>query len=87
VCTQDSFENDWKKMNLLNIVYVPEGLTKRELIRYAFKARRRFYLRPHIIWNHIKYMRKLSDFLNLYKAAYAFINASAKEKTLNRSFF
>jgi len=87
VCTRGSFENDWKKMNLLNIVYVPEALTKRELKRGAFKARRRFYLRPHIIWNHVKYMRKPSDFINLYKAAYAFIKANTKEKISNTNYF
>jgi len=75
-----SFDNDWEKMNLLNVLFIPHGLTKKGLEKYAFQARRRFYFRPRVIWNHAKYMRKPKDFLNLYKAAYAFTKANIKEK-------
>ena len=74
------FDNDWEKMNLLNVLFIPDGLTKRGLEKYAFQARRRFYLRPKVIWNHVKYMRKPKDFLNFYKAVYAFTKANVKER-------
>lgn len=38
-------------------VYVPDGLTKNDLMRVQSEAMRRFYLRPRFIWRQIKNFR------------------------------
>jgi len=48
------FEDNWKKMNELDIVFVPNGLSKDDLRRYSKEMFRRFYLRPRIVLNYIK---------------------------------
>lgn len=48
-----SFDEDWHKMNLLEIVFVPKNLTKEELKKYSKILMRRFYLRPRIIWSYL----------------------------------
>ena len=49
-----TFDNDWRKMNELDIVFVPKGLTKEDLRRYSKELLKRFYLRPRIMFNYIK---------------------------------
>ncbi|MCD6309197.1 MAG: radical SAM protein [Candidatus Eremiobacteraeota bacterium] len=48
------FDRDWKRMNLLNTVFVPNGLTESEMDSMALSAQREFYLRPRIIFSYIK---------------------------------
>ncbi len=48
------FEDNWKKMNELDVVFVPKGLTKDDLQRYSKKMLRKFYLRPRIVLNYMK---------------------------------
>lgn len=48
------FEDNWKKMNELDVVFVPKGLTKNDLKRYSKEMLRRFYLRPRIVLNYMK---------------------------------
>ena len=49
-----TFDNDWRKMNELDVVFVPKGLSKNELQRYSKEMFRRFYLRPKIVLNYMK---------------------------------
>ncbi|MCL5037143.1 MAG: B12-binding domain-containing radical SAM protein [Chloroflexi bacterium] len=51
-----SFDRDWKKMNLLNTVFVPEGLAGEDMDSMMLKAQREFYVRPRIIFSYIKRM-------------------------------
>ncbi len=48
------FEDNWAKMNELDVVFVPKGLTKEDLQRYSKEMFRRFYLRPRIMLNYMK---------------------------------
>lgn len=48
------FEDNWRKMNELDIVFVPKGLTKDDLQRYSKEMLRKFYLRPRIMFNYMK---------------------------------
>ncbi len=50
------FENDWAKMNMWDIVFVPNGFTEKLLRYYLKSAYRKFYLRPKIIFSYIKLM-------------------------------
>jgi anaerobic magnesium-protoporphyrin IX monomethyl ester cyclase len=45
-------DSDWEKMNLLNTVFVPYGLTEYDLLQAQKKMIRDFYLRPSIIANY-----------------------------------
>ena len=51
------FDSDWSKMNLLNTVFIPHGLTREDLEQYQRKMRQQFYLRPQII---LGYLRRLA---------------------------
>lgn len=48
-----SINKNWEKMNLLEVVFVPHGLTKEKLDMYQRKFLREFYLRPGIITTYI----------------------------------
>jgi len=48
------FDNDWRKMNLLNRVFVPFGLTENILAKYHKSMLRAFYLRPRIIGSYLR---------------------------------
>jgi len=41
-------------------VFVPKGMTKEELISLQKQAYKEFYLRPQLLWRHLKSMR-ISD--------------------------
>jgi len=51
------FDRDWARMNLLNTVFIPRGLTREELEHARRELLRRFYLRPRII---LGYLRRLA---------------------------
>jgi anaerobic magnesium-protoporphyrin IX monomethyl ester cyclase len=51
------FDSDWSRMNLLNTVFIPHGLTQTELERSQGEILKRFYLRPRII---MCYLRRLA---------------------------
>lgn len=43
------FDPDWGNMNLLNVVFIPHGLTREDLLRAQKELIRRFYFRPRIM--------------------------------------
>ncbi len=50
------FDSDWSRMNLLNTVFIPHGLTREDLEQHQRKMLKQFYLRPRII---LGYLRRL----------------------------
>ena len=69
-----TIDTDFEKMNLLDVVYVPNGLSKENLLYYQRLFMKEFYLRPRIIGNYLK--RLVSNPLNIYamsKGFYGFI--------------
>jgi len=72
-----AFNNDWKKLNCFNQVFVPKGLTKDKLIYYHKKALREFYLRPRIQYKYLKLILKnpkqLFNFLKTSKSFLKFV--------------
>jgi radical SAM superfamily enzyme YgiQ (UPF0313 family) len=48
------FDPDWGTMNLLNIVFIPHGLTREDLMTAQKELIRRFYFRPRIIIDYGK---------------------------------
>ncbi len=62
---------DLQKMNLLNVVFVPKGLSKQELEEWHATFVRRFYLRPRIFIDY--FIRSVGDvkvFLRLARAVF-----------------
>lgn len=51
-------EDNWSKMNMWYPVFVPAGLSRRELMAAAKRAFRRFYFRPKILWAYLKVFKR-----------------------------
>ena len=56
------FDNDWSKLNGWTPVFVPFGLTARDLEYYSKKAFMPFYFRPRIV---VSYIRKIRSWRHL----------------------
>ncbi len=69
------FEDNWGKMNFLEPIFIPYGLTKKELIEYQNKAHREFYLRFRVIWKYLMITIKYPGiFINMCKGAIVLLN-------------
>jgi len=63
-------------MNLLDVVYVPNGLSKEILLNYQRSFMKEFYLRPRIIGNYLKrLMVNPLNLFNMIKAFSGFLNS------------
>ncbi|MDD5528852.1 MAG: radical SAM protein [bacterium] len=49
-----NFSPEWSKMNIWTPVFIPYGLTQKDLNYYSKKAFRGFYFRPQIIWSFLR---------------------------------
>jgi len=49
-----TFAEDWERMNAMNWVFVPHGLTAEVLERAFRRAYRTFYTRPDVLWGLAK---------------------------------
>ena len=68
--TLGEFDNDWSKLTDWFPVFIPHGLTKKDLEYYSKRAFTEFYLRPRIIWYYFKKLRYKAYWLKLMRAAY-----------------
>lgn len=69
-------DKDFEKMNLLDVVYVPDGLSKEILLNCQRSFMKEFYLRPRIIGNYLKrLMVNPLNVFNMIKAFSAFLNS------------
>jgi radical SAM superfamily enzyme YgiQ (UPF0313 family) len=50
-----AFERDWRKMNALETVFVPRGLTRADLEQARVRMLRAFYLRPSVIARQLRH--------------------------------
>ncbi|MGI6457787.1 MAG: B12-binding domain-containing radical SAM protein [bacterium] len=78
-----AFENDWTRMNLLNPIFIPHGLTQDDLTWWLNKILRDFYFRPRTVYSYM--MRVLKNpspqFLKgLARSAYALTLTVLKQK-------
>tara|TARA_B100000315_G_scaffold33741_1_gene28452 strand:- start:11641 stop:13104 length:1464 start_codon:yes stop_codon:yes gene_type:complete len=75
-----SINKNWEKMNLLDVVFVPHGLTKEKLDMFQRKLLKEFYLRPGIIKTYIIRLLKnpgnlkglLSGFKAFFQTVFSF---------------
>lgn len=83
------FERDWRKMNTLEIVFIPNGLTETDLRQATTRLLRTFYLRPRIIWNHAIYALRnpavITDLLRGFFALMKMLFTSKKSLRRKRS--
>jgi anaerobic magnesium-protoporphyrin IX monomethyl ester cyclase len=67
-----SFAEDWERMNAMNWVFVPSGLTPEILERYFRRAYTAFYTRPDVLWGLAKmlageprFLRRLATYMRV----------------------
>jgi len=72
-CRYGSFDNDWGKMNMWDIVFVPHGFSKEDLRYYLKVVHRKFYMRPRVIWSYIKLMSNAEYRRQLIKEGITFV--------------
>lgn len=72
-----TFESDWSRMNLLNALFIPYGLTREELENAQHSLLRRFYLRPRIICGYLRRLAANPAMTgNILRGAKAFFNST-----------
>jgi hypothetical protein len=66
-------------MNMLEVVFIPRGLTQADLIKASRTLWKRFYLRPRIVFGYLlRLMKNPAIGLNLLKGFLAFIGLLLK---------
>jgi len=68
-----TMNNHFDRMNILDVVYIPKGLSKEKLLHYQRRFMKEFYLRPEIVGNYLG--RLVTNPLNvadMFKAACGF---------------
>lgn len=58
-----TFDEDWERMNAMNWVFVPRGLTPESLERAFRAAYRAFYSRPDVLWGLARALAREPRFL------------------------
>jgi radical SAM superfamily enzyme YgiQ (UPF0313 family) len=82
-----AFEEDWERMNAMNWVFVPHGLTPTLLERWFRRAYHAFYTRPDVIWGLVRtiageprYLRRVATYVRVGMADW--ITATPAESAL-----
>jgi radical SAM superfamily enzyme YgiQ (UPF0313 family) len=65
---QGTFAEDWERMNAMNWVFVPAGLTPEILERYFRRAYRTFYSRRDVLWGLVRSLAAEPRFLRRFAA-------------------
>jgi len=87
-----AFDCDWRKLGFWDPVFIPEGMTREELIAGHRRMFRKFYLRPAVILRYVlKVIRRPGIMLNILRAGWDVIKYSMsgyfsdKVKTIRHS--
>lgn len=76
---QGGMEGRFRRMNVLSVVYVPEGLTEERLLRAQKRFMRSFYLRPRIMGNYLgRLLRNPAGLVDMARAFYGFLSYVAR---------
>lgn len=68
------FNKDYSKMNLLEVVFIPKGLSRKELKKYSLYFIKTFYLRPKIIFSYfLRIIRNPSSYGKAVKLFLVFL--------------
>jgi anaerobic magnesium-protoporphyrin IX monomethyl ester cyclase len=67
-----TFDEDWERMNAMNWVFVPRGLTAETLERWFRRAYTAFYTRPDVLWGlartiagEPRYLRRVATYVRV----------------------
>lgn len=82
-----TFDSSWKRMNTLQINFIPRGFTREDLVYYSKKFWRSFYLQPHVIFRELNKIKTLEDIKRLWLAIKSFIKVTflRKKKLITHS--
>jgi len=67
------FNRDWKLLNEHNFVFIPQGLSQKQIEYFTRKITRKFYLRPGILWKYVKMSLKPRYFRLLLNGLISFL--------------
>ena len=74
-----AFEEDWERMNAMQFVFVPNGLTVAELERAFDRCYRAFYSRPDVLWGMARLMASEPRFIGrMASSAAVFMRAKLR---------
>jgi anaerobic magnesium-protoporphyrin IX monomethyl ester cyclase len=59
--TLGQFEENWEKMDCMNTVFVPHGMTAAQLDSLFLEFYKRYYTRPKTLWNFVSMIWKSPD--------------------------
>ena len=77
-----TFDPAWDKFNTFRINFIPTGFTQKDLTWYSKYFWRKFYLRPRIIWQERKKLKKAEDFSRLWLALKSFLKITLFRKSV-----
>jgi len=77
-----NFDPSWDRFNTFSINFIPYGFTRDDLIAYSKIFWRRFYLRPHVMWQELKKLRTMEDLKRLWLAFKAFVKTVVYKRKL-----
>jgi len=72
-----TFDEDWERMNAMNFVFIPQGLSAEVLEVYFDNLYRTFYRRPDVLWGLVRLLLTQPSFLKRF-GAWAAIYVRAK---------
>jgi len=64
-----SFDEDWERMNAMNFVFVPHGLSAETLETYFDHCYRAFYRRPDVLWGLVRLLAREPRFIGRFCAS------------------
>jgi radical SAM superfamily enzyme YgiQ (UPF0313 family) len=76
-----TFDKDWHKMSLWHPLFIPEGLTKRELETFRKRAFLSFYVGPRNILSHIASIRTFTDLKKIFRGYSTLLGYALKKKS------
>jgi radical SAM superfamily enzyme YgiQ (UPF0313 family) len=76
------FNPAWDQMNTFSINFLPTGFTRQQLVDYSKLAWRKFYLRPHIIWQELKKIQSREDLYRAWLSLKGFLKSTLLRKKL-----
>lgn len=80
-----TWDPSWKKMNTLQINFIPHGLTRGDLVYYSKLFWRSFYLQPKVIWRELARIKTVEDIKRLILAMKSFVKVTILRKSKLRT--
>jgi len=76
------FNPSWDEMNTFAINFVPTGFTRQQLVDWSKYAWRRFYLRPRVILQELRKLKRGEDWKRLWLGIKGFLKSTFLRKKL-----